>query len=84
MYLLQITGKFLNRFSSKPFQGTIKDRKKTVNIQCGFPKSKSCLINLIAFYNGMTDSVNDGRTLDSFILTLSRLLTVCCRIHLAS
>lgn len=55
--------------------GHMKNMKMTVNIQCGFSKDDSCLTNLIAFYNGMTDSVDEERTLDSFILTLSRLLT---------
>lgn len=53
----------------------MKSKKKTANIQCGFPKDKSCLTNFIAFYNGMTNSVDEGRTLDSFILILLRLLT---------
>lgn len=50
-------------------------KKKKANIQRGFPKDKSCLTNFIAFYNGMTNSVDEGRTLDSFILILLRLLT---------
>jgi len=64
----------------KAREGEEKDNKNSVWIS----QDKSCLTDLIAFYNGMTDSVDEGTTLHSFIFTLSRLLRVSCRIHLAS
>lgn len=38
-------------------------------------KGKSCLINLIDFYDEMTGSVDEGRAVDAVTLTLVRSLT---------
>lgn len=35
--------------------GHMKEEKVTGNCQCGFTRSKSCLNNLIAFLDKMTD-----------------------------
>lgn len=48
-----------------PFQ-TVKDEKNIRSMQCGFTKEKSCLINLIAFYNEVTSLVDEGRVVNAY------------------
>ena len=40
--------------------------------QQGFTKGKSCFTNLIAFYDGMTDWVDEGRAVDAVYLNFSK------------
>ena len=53
----------------------VEEKKVIRSSQHGFTKGKSCLANLIAFYNGMTGWVDEGRAVDVVYLDSSRLST---------
>jgi len=46
----------------------MEDREVTGDSQYGFTKDKSCLSNLVAFYDGMTRLVDKGRAMDMIYL----------------
>ena len=52
----------------------VKEKKVIRSSQHGFTKGKSCLSNLIAFYDDMTVWVNEGRAVDVVYLNLSKAL----------
>jgi len=50
----------------------VEERKVIRSSHHGFTKGKSCLTNLIAFYNGMTGWVEEGRAVDVVYLDFSK------------
>ncbi|CAM4700866.1 unnamed protein product, partial [Lepidochelys kempii] len=50
----------------------LEERKVIRNSQQGFTKGKSCLTNLIAFYDEITGSVDEGKAVDVLFLDFSK------------
>ena len=52
----------------------MEEKKVIRGSQHGFTRGKSCLTNLIAFYDSMTSCVDEGRAVDA-TSTSARILT---------
>ena len=60
----------------EPISRHIKDEKIIRSSHHGFIKGKSCLTNLIQFYNEMAVLADEGRVVDIVYLDLSKALTL--------
>ncbi|CAM5098986.1 unnamed protein product [Eretmochelys imbricata] len=62
----------------------LEERKVIRNSQHGFIKGKSCLTNLIAFYDEITGSVDEGKAVDVLFLDFSKAFDTVSHSILAS
>ncbi|CAM5148049.1 unnamed protein product [Natator depressus] len=62
----------------------LEERKMIRNSQYGFTKGKSCLTNLIAFYDDITGSVDEGKAVDVLFLDFSKAFDTVSHSILAS
>ncbi|CAM4604285.1 unnamed protein product [Caretta caretta] len=62
----------------------LEERKVIRNSQHGFTKGKSCLTNLIAFYDKITGSVDEGKAVDVLFLDFSKAFDMVSHSILAS
>jgi len=70
--LTSIPGKVMEQLSLDVISKQAEEKKVIRSSQQGFTKGKSCLTNLIAFYDDMTGGVDEGRAVDVVYLDFSK------------
>jgi len=58
----------MERFLLRALTGSVKDNQGIRPSQHGFMKGRSCLTNLIAFYDKVTHLVDEGKAVDVIYL----------------
>ncbi|GAB0187639.1 mitochondrial enolase superfamily member 1 [Grus japonensis] len=77
--LTSIPGKVMEQLILGVTNKHVEEKKVTGSGQHGFTKGKSCLTNLIAFYDGMTGWVDEGRAVDVVYLDFSKAFDTISR-----
>jgi len=81
--LTSIPGQLMEQLIMEVIIKQLEEKKVISSSHHGFTKGKSCLTNLIAFYDGMTGWVDEGRAVDVVYLDFSKAFdTVSCNILL--
>jgi len=70
--LTSIPGKMMEQLILEVIIKQVEEKKVIRSSQHGFTKRKSCLTNLIAFYEGRTGWVDEGRAMDVVYLDFSK------------
>jgi len=78
--LTSIPGKTMEQLVLEVISKQVEEKKVISSSQHGFTKGKSCLSNLVAFYNGMTGWVDEGRAVDVVYFEFSK--AVSCNIFI--
>ncbi|CAM5131349.1 unnamed protein product [Natator depressus] len=82
--LTSVPGKIMEQVLKESILKHLEKRKVIRNSQHGFTKSKSCLTNLIAFYDEINGSVDEGKVEDVLFLDLSKAFDTVSHSILAS
>ncbi|PKU38375.1 rna-directed dna polymerase from mobile element jockey-like [Limosa lapponica baueri] len=70
--LTSIPGKMMERLVLGIISKHMEEKKDIRSSQHGFTKGKSCLTNLIAFYDGITGWIDEGRAVDVVYFDFSK------------
>uniref|UniRef100_A0A8C3F1V3 Reverse transcriptase domain-containing protein n=1 Tax=Chrysemys picta bellii TaxID=8478 RepID=A0A8C3F1V3_CHRPI len=79
-----VPGKIMEQVLKESILKYFEERKVIRNSQHGFTRGKSCLTNLIAFYDEMTCSVDEGKAVDMLFLDFSKAFDTVSHSILAS
>ncbi|CAM4686112.1 unnamed protein product [Lepidochelys kempii] len=82
--LMSVPGKIMEQVLKESILKHLEERNVIRNSQHGFTKGKSCLTNLIAFYEEITGSVDEGKTVDVLFLDFSKAFDTVSHSILAS
>ncbi|CAM4525312.1 unnamed protein product [Lepidochelys kempii] len=82
--LTSVPGKIMEQVLKESILKHLEERKVIRNSQHGFTKGKSCLTNLIAFYDEITVSVDEGKAVDMLFLDVSKAFDMVFHSILAS
>ncbi|CAM5160640.1 unnamed protein product [Eretmochelys imbricata] len=82
--LTSVPGKIMEQVPKESILKHLEERKVIRNSQHGFTKGKSCLTNLITFYDEITGSVDEGKAVDVLFLDFSKAFDTISHSILAS
>ncbi|CAM5146718.1 unnamed protein product [Natator depressus] len=82
--LTSVPGKIMELVLKESILKHLDERKVIRNSQHGFTKGKSCLTNLITFYDEITGSVDEGKAVDMVFLDFSKAFDTVSHSILAS